>query len=42
MSVGKKVFTGVVLEGKVMGNDLALKVSKSIPGEITVDGTFAI
>ena len=40
--MGKKVFTGVVLEGKVMGNDLALEVSKSIREEITVDGTFAI
>ena len=42
ISMGKKVFTEVVLEGKVMGNDLALKVSKSIREEITVDGTFAI
>ena len=42
ISVGKKVFTGVVLEGKAMGNDLALKVSKRIREEITVGGTFAI
>ena len=40
--MGRKVFSGTILEDKVIGNNLSLKTSKIIREEVTVDGVFTI
>ena len=37
-----KVFSGTILEGKVIGNNLSLKTSKVTREEVTVDVVFTV
>ena len=41
-SSGKEVFSGTILEGKVIGSNLSLVASKATREEITVDRAFTI